>query len=249
MVRDPEYDDMAIEKKVAVWNPTFANLTLMALGSSAPEIILNCVETISTLGETPGELGASTIVGSAAFNFLVISGVSIYSVTIEDESRTAKQLLEDGTPPGVKKVDDLGVFAITTTWSVIAYIWLFYVLSDYNVEPWEAYLTFGFFWILIIMAVSADIYRRAIIKRKMDERLGAGEVELTEDEKTNAKKERAPRPADAVISKGYEAIDFYNTLLPIEKGEKKSEDPRIQEKQEEMKDFLAISVFSGITPV
>lgn len=85
MVRDPDYDDNFVEKKVAVWNPTFANLTLMALGSSAPEIILNTFETVTTLGSTPGELGAATIVGSAAFNFLVISGVSIYAVKKEDE--------------------------------------------------------------------------------------------------------------------------------------------------------------------
>jgi len=56
--------------KVKVWNPTIANLTLMALGSSAPEILLSIIETVSTLNETPGELGASTIVGSAAFNLL-----------------------------------------------------------------------------------------------------------------------------------------------------------------------------------
>ena len=59
----------------------------MALGSSAPEIILNIYETIITLGGTPGELGASTIVGSAAFNFLVISGVSIYAVNEENDDR------------------------------------------------------------------------------------------------------------------------------------------------------------------
>lgn len=48
-----------------------ANLTLMALGSSAPEILLAVIETILTLGEPPGELGPSTIVGSAAYNLLV----------------------------------------------------------------------------------------------------------------------------------------------------------------------------------
>jgi len=31
--------------EVQVWNATLANLTLMALGSSAPEILLNCSET------------------------------------------------------------------------------------------------------------------------------------------------------------------------------------------------------------
>lgn len=69
-----------LNKEVDVWNATVANLTLMALGSSAPEIMLNVIETIMTLGEKPGELGPSTIVGSAAFNLLIISGVSILSV-------------------------------------------------------------------------------------------------------------------------------------------------------------------------
>ncbi len=63
-----------------VWNPTIANLTLMALGSSAPEILLSIIETLQTLGVKPGELGPSTIVGSAAFNLLVISAVSIMAV-------------------------------------------------------------------------------------------------------------------------------------------------------------------------
>lgn len=31
-------------KEVDVWNPTVANLSLMALGSSAPEILLSCIE-------------------------------------------------------------------------------------------------------------------------------------------------------------------------------------------------------------
>ena len=125
----------------------------------------------------------------------------------------------------VKKVDDLGVFSITTTWSVIAYIWLFYVLIDYEVEAWEAYLTFGFFWILIIMAVSADIYRRNVIKKKEEDRIGKID-DLTEDEKANMKKGKKHSPADQCIAKGYEALDFYNCLLPLEKGER-IEDPEI----------------------
>lgn len=50
---------------VLVWNPTVANLTLMALGSSAPEIMLAVLEAFLTLGKPPGELGPSTIVGTA----------------------------------------------------------------------------------------------------------------------------------------------------------------------------------------
>jgi solute carrier family 8 (sodium/calcium exchanger) len=78
-------------KKVLVWNSTMANLTLMALGSSAPEILLAIIEASSNLGECPGELGPSTIVGSAAFNLLVISAVSIYAVNAESEGKKDKE--------------------------------------------------------------------------------------------------------------------------------------------------------------
>ena len=58
--------------QVPVWNPTIANLTLMALGSSAPEILLAVIEALKNLGKKAGELGPSSIVGSGAFNLLVI---------------------------------------------------------------------------------------------------------------------------------------------------------------------------------
>jgi len=48
-----------------------------------------------SLGSKPGELGASTIVGSAAFNLLVISGVSIMAVTPETDERTDEEIEED----------------------------------------------------------------------------------------------------------------------------------------------------------
>ena len=51
-----------------------ANLTLMALGSSAPEILLSVIEVIGNSFYT-GELGPSTIVGSAAFNLMCICAV------------------------------------------------------------------------------------------------------------------------------------------------------------------------------
>jgi len=123
-------DDMGhiVPVKVNVWNPTVANLTLMALGSSAPEIFLAVIGTLRTLDAEPDELGPSTIVGSAAFNLLVISGVSIYSVTEDSDDRTEEEIKEDGTPKGVKKIYDMSVFAITCTWSIFAYVWLFWCL-------------------------------------------------------------------------------------------------------------------------
>ena len=61
--------------RVHTWNPTVANLTLMALGSSAPEILFSVIELFS--GQMySGELGPSTIVGSAVFNILFVSDYS-----------------------------------------------------------------------------------------------------------------------------------------------------------------------------
>ena len=111
----------------------------MALGSSAPEILLSCIEVIKTLGDCPGELGPSTIVGSAAFNLLVISGVSVYAVTEENDTDDDR---DDTVPPGVKKINDMGVFAVTCTSSLWAYIWLFICVSNNQIDSWEAWITF-----------------------------------------------------------------------------------------------------------
>jgi len=77
----------AITKEVLVWNETVANLSLMALGSSAPEILLAFVEQLGLLASgkvldkdtQEGGLGTFTIIGSAAFNLLVITGICILS--------------------------------------------------------------------------------------------------------------------------------------------------------------------------
>ena len=82
------------EKRVKVWNPTVANLTLMALGSSAPEILLAVIEAGTNLGGCPGELGASTIVGSAAFNLLVITAACIYAVDETNDPRSDEDIAD-----------------------------------------------------------------------------------------------------------------------------------------------------------
>lgn len=46
MMKYDPYLKKPVRTNVDVWNPTVANLTLMALGSSAPEILLNVIETI-----------------------------------------------------------------------------------------------------------------------------------------------------------------------------------------------------------
>lgn len=126
----------------------------MALGSSAPEILLSVIETVKNLGACPGELGPSTIVGSAAFNLLVISAVSVYSV--DESNDTDKD--KPANMKGIKKINDMGVFSITAIFSVLSYIWLFIVLSDQKVEVWEAVTTFCLFFVLVIFSFAADKY-------------------------------------------------------------------------------------------
>ena len=57
VVQIPDVDGNIISVEKMFWNPTIANLTLMALGSSAPEIILSVADTMGSLGEIPSELG------------------------------------------------------------------------------------------------------------------------------------------------------------------------------------------------
>lgn len=151
-----------------VWNPTIANLTLMALGSSAPEILLSVIETLQTLNSTPGELGPSTIVGSAAFNLLIISAASIMAV---------------GETP--KKINDMGVFMITSISSVFAYVWLYICLSIWTPEKItlaEAILTLCFFFLLVLLAYGADKYN----EKKMKSRESVEEKKQRElDDKIN----------------------------------------------------------------
>ncbi|XP_026079415.1 sodium/calcium exchanger 3 isoform X1 [Carassius auratus] len=127
---------------IRVWNETVSNLTLMALGSSAPEILLSVIE-ICGHEFHAGELGPATIVGSAAFNMFVIIGLCV-SVIPEGE---------------VRKVKHLRVFFVTAAWSMFAYIWLYMILAVFSpnvVQVWEGLLTLAFFPICVILAWVAD---------------------------------------------------------------------------------------------
>ncbi|KAI3367459.1 hypothetical protein L3Q82_026316 [Scortum barcoo] len=127
---------------IRVWNETVSNLTLMALGSSAPEILLSVIEVCGHEFKS-GKLGPSTIVGSAAFNMFVIIGLCV-SVIPQGE---------------VRKVKHLRVFFITAGWSIFAYIWLYMILAVFSpnvVQVWEGLLTLAFFPICVILAWVAD---------------------------------------------------------------------------------------------
>ena len=107
---------------------------------------------------------------------MVISGVSIYAVSPDSDKRSEDAIAEDETPKGVKKIKDLGVFTITTVFSIIAYLWLFYVLMDKIVEVWEAGVTIGFFVLLLIMAFSADKYNEKKMKKRNEKKYGFSKI-------------------------------------------------------------------------
>merc|ERR1719391_329248 len=139
---------------VKVWNETVANLTLMALGSSAPEIMLSVIEIIAKDFKA-GDLGPGTIVGSAAFNLFMIIGLCMYVIP-DDEGR---------------KIKHLRVFFITATWSVFAYVWLYLILGAISygrVEIWEGVVTFLFFPATVYTAFVAD--RRLFFYKYFDKK-------------------------------------------------------------------------------
>uniref|UniRef100_A0A0K8SFP5 Calx-beta domain-containing protein n=3 Tax=Lygus hesperus TaxID=30085 RepID=A0A0K8SFP5_LYGHE len=161
--------------EVRVWNDTVANLTLMALGTSAPEILLSIIEIIGHNFQA-GKLGPGTIVGSAAFNLLFITAICMVAL------------------PGneTRRIERFKVFVVTAVFSIFAYIWLFLTLNVFSpnvVEMWEAILTFLFFPILIFFAWSADqkwCGLRVLRPSKNKQQLELGP--LREDEKALAER-------------------------------------------------------------
>merc|ERR1719299_166572 len=152
---------------VKVWNETVANLTLMALGSSAPEIMLSVIE-IWAKSFRAGDLGPGTIVGSTAFNLFMIIGLCMYVIP-DDE---------------VRKIKHLRVFFITATWSVFAYVWLYLILGAFSenmVESWEGILTFLFFPLTVYMAFVAD--RRLFFYKYFDKKYRAQRGVIVQSEK------------------------------------------------------------------
>lgn len=128
---------------VKVWNYTVANLTLMALGSSAPEIMLSVIELIGKEYYT-GSLGPSTIVGSAAFNLFMITPVCILAIP----------------SPEVRFIRSKQVFMATAISSVLAYFWMLLILvgtSPDVITIAEGVITLVFFPLLVIIAYALDI--------------------------------------------------------------------------------------------
>ena len=141
-IRKKNLDGTISITTVAIWNETVSNLTLMALGSSAPEILLSIIEVIGKNFQS-GDLGPGTIVGSAAFNSFVIIAICIMAIPTGESRRIRHQR----------------VFFVTTAWSIFAYIWLWAIVAKISpgyIEVWEGTLTFLFFPLTVFTAYIVD---------------------------------------------------------------------------------------------
>ncbi|XP_034484325.1 sodium/calcium exchanger 1 isoform X2 [Drosophila innubila] len=140
--------------RVRVWNETVANLTLMALGSSAPEILLSVIEIYAKNFES-GDLGPGTIVGSAAYNLFII--IALCMVLI---------------PTGEKRrIKHLRVFIVTAVVSIFAYIWLWMILSIISpgiIEVWESLVTLIMFPVTVLWAYIAE--RRLLLYKYINKK-------------------------------------------------------------------------------
>lgn len=124
------------------WNTAVASVTLTALGSSAPQLLLTIVELFSDnfFGD---ELGPSTVIGSAAFNVFFVLGICTWSV------KTDK----------VKKICHQNLFGVLSACSLLSYLWLFLVVSVISpdvVEVLEGVITLVLYAMFVGMVYMTD---------------------------------------------------------------------------------------------
>lgn len=127
-----------------VWNYTIADISLLAFGTSFPQISLATIDAIRNLGDLyAGGLGPGTLVGSAAFDLFPIHAVCVVIPKAGE----------------LKKIADLGVWIVELFWSFWAYIWLYIILEVWTpnvITLWEALLTVLQYGLLLIHAYAQD---------------------------------------------------------------------------------------------
>ena len=191
-VKRPDGETLTVT--VRIWNETVSNLTLMALGSSAPEIMLSVIEVCGHEFKA-GDLGPNTIVGSAAFNLFMIIAICVY-------------VIPDGE---VRRQKHLSVFFVTATFSVFAYLWLYVILSVSSpgvIEIWEGVITFMYFPLTVVIAYIADT--KIIVNKFLARRYRSTSKGIIATEGTDVELQAV----DGVGTKGYLAIPQVPLPLP-----------------------------------
>ncbi|XP_015951159.1 magnesium/proton exchanger [Arachis duranensis] len=127
-----------------VWNYTIADISLLAFGTSFPQISLATIDAIRNVGNLyAGGLGPGTLVGSAAFDLFPIHAVCVVVPKAGE----------------LKKIADIGVWLVELFWSFWAYIWLYIILKVWTpdvVTLWEALLTVLQYGLLLTHAYAQD---------------------------------------------------------------------------------------------
>ncbi|XP_061347315.1 magnesium/proton exchanger isoform X2 [Gastrolobium bilobum] len=140
-----------------VWNYTIADISLLAFGTSFPQISLATIDAIQNMGNLyAGGLGPGTLIGSAAFDLFPIHAVCVVVPKAGE----------------LKKIADLGVWLVELFWSFWAYFWLYIILEVWTpnvVTLWEALLTVLQYGLLLTHAYAQD-KRWPYISLPIDER-------------------------------------------------------------------------------
>ena len=125
-----------------IWNDTVANLSLISMGCSAPEILLTYVELIGN-DYMADDLGPGTVVGSAIINLLFIVGVCMLLIPTNE----------------VRRIKRFTVFVVIYLWSIFAYVYMYIILvvsSPGIVEIWEAAVQLILFPVSLLTFYLAD---------------------------------------------------------------------------------------------